>query len=290
MQNDEHDESEHGCRAAGRGDLSCQRRVPRGFIQRTQRRAEPDPFRREPVGLPGRNGLSDRPGRIGQEFASENAVRRAAVAGRVRQRRRFRPAPDPAQGRALSAPPHGHRVSGLPPADGPQRLYEPALRAQGHRLAQRIADPQQDRRGARHGQSPQQGVQDALRALGRRTAASGHCAGAAQRPAGDPGRRTDRQPRPCRRRRADATAPMDRVARLRRTDVHSQHQQHPAISVPHATVQSGPRRGDRHAVDSWHLAKKSLSLLELFRAVGRNGRAVFSEPSRGHAVHCISTF
>ena len=39
MQNDEHDESEHGCRAAGRGDLSCQRRVPRGFIQRTQRRA-----------------------------------------------------------------------------------------------------------------------------------------------------------------------------------------------------------------------------------------------------------
>ena len=79
-------------------------------------------------------------------------------------------------------------------------------------------------------------------------------------------------------------------ARLRRTDVHSQHQQHPAISVPHATVQSGPRRGDRHAVDSWHLAKKSLSLLELFRAVGRNGRAVFSEPSRGHAVHCISTF
>lgn len=70
------------------------------------------------------------------------------------------------QGRALSAPPHGHRVSGLPPADGPQRLYEPALRAQGHRLAQRIADPQQDRRGARHGQSPQQGVQDALRALG----------------------------------------------------------------------------------------------------------------------------
>ena len=55
------------------------------------------------------------------------------------------------------------------------------------------------------------------------------------------------------------TAPMDRVARLRRTDVHSQHQQHPAISVPHATVQSGPRRRDRHAVDSWHLAKKSIT-------------------------------
>ncbi|MFQ8806940.1 MAG: hypothetical protein ACLR8Y_20090 [Alistipes indistinctus] len=46
------------------------------------------------------------------------------------------------------------------------------------------------------------------------------------------------------------------------------------ISVPHAAVQSGPRRGDRHAVDSWHLAKNRYPCLRLFRAIDRTGRAI----------------
>lgn len=66
------------------------------LLQRTQRRAEPDPFRREPVGLPGRNGLSDRPGRTGKSSLLKTLYAELPVAGRVRQRRRFRPAPDPA--------------------------------------------------------------------------------------------------------------------------------------------------------------------------------------------------
>ena len=151
--------------------------------------------------LPGRNGLSDRPGSgSGERLASENAVRRAAVAGKGYgsvvgfDLRRIRRKDVPYLRRRMGIVFQDYRL--LTDRNVFMNLHF-VLRATGWRNELQIRSKIAEVLDMVSLHNKEYKMPYEL--SGGEQQRLGHCAGAAQRPAGDPGRRTDRQPRPCRR-------------------------------------------------------------------------------------------